>query len=243
MALLCALFAASCAEGAGPTSDDKADDRYTAGGTISADPDATTETTGDAQSGNAEADGDLSDGVAKQWDAPPPMNIKPNRTYTATVKTKAGDIVIELLPKVAPATVNNFVFLAREGFYTNVPIHRIMPGFMIQTGDPTGTGGGGPGYTIPDEPVKGDYPRGTVAMARTPQPDSAGSQFFIALVDLTQTFPNKEYVIFGRVTEGMDVVDKIAKTPIVVGDSGERSTPATPVFVESVSIKEGRPER
>jgi peptidylprolyl isomerase len=173
--------------------------------------------------------------TGKQWPSPPPMTIDPNKQYSATLKTDKGEVVVALLPKEAPIAVNNFVFLARQGFYDNVPIHRIVQGFVIQSGDPTGTGTGGPGYTIPDEKVSLDYKRGAVAMARTPAPNSAGSQFFICLQDIQLP---KQYVIFGQVTSGMDVVDQIAQTPVKAGPSGERSTPITPVMIQSVTVSE-----
>lgn len=176
-------------------------------------------------------------GAGKKWSSPPPMAIDPARRYTATLKTAQGDVVVELLPKEAPQAVNNFVFLARQGFYANVPIHRIVKGFVIQSGDPTGTGTGGPGYTIPDEQVTLDYDRGVVAMARTPAPDSAGSQFFITLASLSGRLP-KQYVIFGRVTSGMDAVDAIAQTPVQPGPGGEPSQPTTPISIQNVEIAE-----
>src|SRR5262249_24872410 len=177
-------------------------------------------------------------GGTKRWSSPPPMSVDPNKRYTATLKTAQGDVVMDLLPKEAPIAVNNFVFLARQGFYDNVPVHRIVPGFVIQSGDPTGLGTGGPGYTIQDEKVTLDYVRGTVAMARPPAPNSAGSQFFITLADLSGKLP-KQYVIFGKVTGGMDVVDKIAQTPVVAGSSGEVSSPSVPVIIRTVTISEG----
>jgi peptidyl-prolyl cis-trans isomerase B (cyclophilin B) len=130
---------------------------------------------------------------------------------TATLKTTKGDIVIELFNRSAPVATENFLNLAEAGFYTNVVFHRIVPGFMIQGGDPTGTGTGGPGYTIRDEPFAGEYTRGTVAMARTPAPNSQGSQFFIIVGDAT--FLDRTYTIFGRVTAGMEAADSIVNGP------------------------------
>lgn len=170
----------------------------------------------------------------KQWAEPPKMGIDPARRYTAVVRTTEGSFTIELDAKKAPNAVNNFVFLAREGFYTDVPFHRIVKGFVIQTGDPTGTGTGGPGYNIEDDPG-GKYERGTVAMANTGQPNSAGSQFFVSLdtLDLPPT-----YALFGKVTKGMEVVDAIAKTPVEMAPSGEQSQPTRSVEMTSVSITE-----
>ncbi len=143
------------------------------------------------------------------YTAPPPMQIDPSKTYTATITTPRGDIVIRLRPDLAPETVNNFVFLAREGFYDGVTWHRVLPGFMAQGGDPTGTGAGGPGYTIKDEfgpDMIFDRP-GIVAMARTPLPNSAGSQFFITTAPAPHL--NGQYTIFGEVIEGQEIVDGI----------------------------------
>ena len=103
--------------------------------------------------------------VAKQYSAPPQMAIDANKSYTATLHTSKGDILVDLFPKDAPNTVNNFVFLAKDGFYDNVRFHRIIKGFMVQTGDPKGDGTGGPGYRFKDEPVTRKYDRGIVAMA------------------------------------------------------------------------------
>ena len=176
----------------------------------------------------------------KQWPEPPSMLIDPAKKYTATLDTPKGQVVVELQPKVAPIATNNFVFLAREGFYENVPIHRIIDGFMIQSGDPTGTGTGGPGYTIEDEKVTGTYTRGTLAMARTAAPNSQGSQFFIVLTDEggAGLQSNPTYVIFGKVVRGMEVVDAIGKVPVQAGPSDEESTPASPIAIEKVTITE-----
>ncbi|HZU12382.1 MAG TPA: peptidylprolyl isomerase [Chloroflexota bacterium] len=173
--------------------------------------------------------------MAKSWTAPPAMTINPTAGYRAVVQTTDGPITIELLPQEAPQTVNNFVFLAREGFYDGVPFHRVINGFMIQTGDPTGTGRGGPGYKFADEPVQRRYTPGTVAMANA-GPNTNGSQFFIVHGNDAGLPPN--YTIFGQVVAGMDTVDKIAQTPVKAGASGERSTPVTLPRIESVKIEE-----
>jgi cyclophilin family peptidyl-prolyl cis-trans isomerase len=174
--------------------------------------------------------------MIKQWSSPPPMVTEPGRTYRAVLETNLGEMCIELLPEEAPLTVNNFVFLAREGFYTNVPIHRIVPGFVIQTGDPTGTGMGGPGYRFPDEPVVSEYSLGTVAMANA-GPNTNGSQFFIVLADLRGRLP-KQYTIFGRLVSGLDVLQRIASVPVMRGPSGEVSSPREPVTLQRVTILE-----
>jgi peptidylprolyl isomerase len=126
--------------------------------------------------------------------------------------------------------------LAEDGYYNGTPFHRIVKGFVIQGGDPTGTGSGGPGYKFDDEPVSKDYERGILAMANA-GPNTNGSQFFIVLDDLRGRLP-KNYTIFGRVTGGLDVVDTIANTPTTVGRSGENSTPTEPVTLEKVAISE-----
>jgi cyclophilin family peptidyl-prolyl cis-trans isomerase len=173
--------------------------------------------------------------MAQKWNQPPAMEINPAGQYTATLHTSAGDIVAELFAQEAPQTVNNFVFLARQGFYNGVVFHRTIPGFMIQGGDPTGTGSGGPGYRFRDEPVKRKYTRGTLAMANA-GPHTNGSQFFIMHQDYGLP-PN--YTIFGQVTKGLDAVDKIVTAPTKPG--GEGSTPIEPARIESVEIEESSP--
>ena len=149
-----------------------------------------------------------------KWSSAPAMTIDTAKTYTATVKTDVGTFVIGLNAKAAPQTVNSFVFLAQHHFYDCVTFHRVIPSFMDQTGDPTGTGNGGPGYTIPDElPAKASnaanqYPIGSVAMANTGQPHTGGSQWFIVAGAQGESLPNS-YTLFGRVTSGMSVVEKI----------------------------------
>ncbi len=172
--------------------------------------------------------------LGKQYAQAPAMKIDPAKTYTATIETNKGTITAELFPADAPNTVNNFVCLADDGYYDGTPFHRIVKGFVIQGGDPTGTGMGGPGYKFNDEPVARDYERGTLAMANA-GPNTNGSQFFVVLDDLRGKLP-KNYTIFGKVTEGLDVVDAIANTPTSVGRSGENSTPNEPITVEKVTI-------
>ena len=137
------------------------------------------------------------------------MQIDPSKHYTATIDTSLGTMKADLFASDAPITVNNFVFLARQGFYDGVTFHRVIPNFMAQTGDPTGTGTGGPGYRFNDEPVTRKYVRGTLAMANA-GPNTNGSQFFIVHKDYPLP-PN--YTIFGKVTDGLDTLDKIATTP------------------------------
>lgn len=153
--------------------------------------------------------------------AAPPMCITPTATYLATVKTDVGTFTITLDPALAPKTVNNFVYLARYQFYNGIIFHRVIPGFVVQGGDPTGTGTGGPGYEFADElPPTGSYKIGTVAMANS-GPNTNGSQFFIVVGANGTQLPPK-YSIFGQVTSGMSVVNAIAAdgtaggTPTVV---------------------------
>ena len=170
-----------------------------------------------------------------QWSSPLAMNIE-NKEYTATIKTNFGDIVVQLFPKDAPLAVNNFVFLSRQGFYDGVKFHRVVAGFVIQSGDPTGTGSGGPGYKFADEPVTRDYIPGTLAMANA-GPNTNGSQFFITLSDLSGRLP-KNYTIFGLVTSGMDVVQKIGTVSVTRSPSGEVSSPTVDVHIDTVTIEE-----
>jgi cyclophilin family peptidyl-prolyl cis-trans isomerase len=150
----------------------------------------------------------------QQYPSAPAMTIDTSKTYTATVKTTTGTFDIALDAKTAPTTVNNFVFLADKGYYHCVIFHRVIPQFMNQTGDPTGTGEGGPGYTIKDEnPPKAanasdQYPLGSVAMANTGSPNSGGSQFFVVAGPEGESLPNT-YALFGSVSSGMNVVDTI----------------------------------
>jgi cyclophilin family peptidyl-prolyl cis-trans isomerase len=150
----------------------------------------------------------------QSYSAAPPMTIDASKTYTATVKTTAGTFTIDLDAKTAPITVNSFVFLADKGYYHCVIFQRVIPTFMDQTGDPTGTGTGGPGYTIADEyPAKtssaaDQYPLGSVAMANTGQAHTGGSQFFVVAGPEGESLPNT-YSLFGQVASGMSVVDKI----------------------------------
>lgn len=168
----------------------------------------------------------------------PPMSIDTAKKYVAVLDTSKGDITINLYAKEAPITVNNFVFLARSGFYNDTVFHRIVLGFMIQGGDPLGTGTGGPGYNIQDEPVTQEYTRGTIAMANTGRPNSGGSQFFI----IHKNYPlPKSYTIFGRAVDedSLKTVDAIAETPTYQNpSSGEDSSPTEKIFIRSIDIRE-----
>lgn len=174
----------------------------------------------------------------KTYSAPPPMTLDANKIYTATMVTSKGGITLTLFVKEAPVTVNNFVFLARAGFYDNTVFHRIMKGFMIQGGDPLGNGTGGPGYKFADEPITRDYVRGTIAMANS-GPNTNGSQFFI--VHETTNLP-KQYVIFGAInasdSASLTTLDAIASVPVGQSAMGESSRPVEPVTLSSVTIEE-----
>ncbi|HWP95717.1 MAG TPA: peptidylprolyl isomerase [Syntrophomonadaceae bacterium] len=169
----------------------------------------------------------------------PKMNIDASKQYTATVTTNLGTFKIKLLAKDAPSTVNNFVFLAREGFYNSITFHRIIKGFMIQTGDPLGSGTGGPGYKFADElPNKLSYGPGIVAMANS-GPNTNGSQFFICNGEQASLLnKNPNYTIFGQVVEGMDVIINISNTPVQANGIGERSKPVDNIYIKEVVIEE-----
>ncbi|OGO19624.1 MAG: hypothetical protein A2Z14_19645 [Chloroflexi bacterium RBG_16_48_8] len=146
----------------------------------------------------------------KQWDEPPEMTIDPTKIYLATLKTEKGDIKIQLFVDRAPQTVNNFIFLAKEGYYDDTSFHRVLPGFMAQGGDPTGVGSGGPGYIFEDEidPSLSFDDAGILAMAnKGPQTSTNGSQFFITYAPVE--YLNGDHTIFGKVVEGMDVVQSL----------------------------------
>jgi peptidyl-prolyl cis-trans isomerase B (cyclophilin B) len=140
---------------------------------------------------------------------PTPHGGKKVKQTAVITMEKGGEIVIEFFPEDAPKTVENFVTLAKKGFYDGLTFHRVEPGFVVQGGDPKGDGTGGPGYTIKAEFNKQPHVRGVVAMARTRDPDSAGSQFYITLAPAH--FLDGKYTVFGKVSSGMDVVDKIKK--------------------------------
>ncbi len=166
----------------------------------------------------------------KQYSAPPEMTIDLAKRYTATLHTNRGDIVLSLDAERSPQTVNNFVFLARDGYYSGCIFHRVISGFMVQGGDPTGTGTGGPGYKFRDEiEGTGDYSRGTLAMANS-GPHTNGSQFFITHADAG--LPHS-YTIFGKVIDGLDVIDDIAGSATDHADK-----PHDPITIGSVDIEE-----
>jgi cyclophilin family peptidyl-prolyl cis-trans isomerase len=160
-----------------------------------------------------------------------------NELNTLTLNLDSGgDVVIRLRPDLAPGHVERIRQLAQEGFYDGVVFHRVIDGFMAQGGDPTGTGTGGPGYRFPDEPVKGKYEVGSIAMANS-GPNTNGSQFFICEGQGCGSLESK-YNLFGKVTEGQDVVSKIANMPRTANPGGEQSKPVNPVTITDIEITE-----
>ena len=141
----------------------------------------------------------------KSYEARPALTIDVSHRFIAHVYTTRGHFIVELLLGIAPEHVNSFVFLAREKFFNGTVFHRVEPGFVVQGGDPTGTGTGGPGYTVPLEASEEPFARGVVGMARSQDPDSAGSQWFVTLGDAPHL--NGQYTVFGKVVEGMEIVD------------------------------------
>ena len=171
----------------------------------------------------------------KQYSGPPEMTIDQTKSYTAVFHMDDDKtFAIELFAKEAPATVNNFVFLAREGFYDGITFHRVVKDFMIQGGDPQGTGTGGPGYKFDDEPVTREYVPGTLAMANS-GPNTNGSQFFVMHGNVGLA---KNYTIFGLLKEGMDTVNDLADTPVTVSPGGENSLPLKAPVIQRIEIIE-----
>ncbi len=169
--------------------------------------------------------------AARECPASQPAPLAAGETRTVQIATSKGPITLKIDGALSPIAAGNFVALAACGYYDGVVFHRVVPGFVIQGGDPTGTGGGGPGYTIKDEPVTASYRRGTLAMARTSQPDSQGSQFFIVLTDgAAQALASyNTYAIFGEVSAGMESVDAIAA-------AADAENPSNPVVMDSVTV-------
>jgi len=167
--------------------------------------------------------------TSKRYDAPPEMTIDPSAEYHAVIRTEKGDIRVKLMPDVAPATVNNFVFLAREGFYDGTTFHRVIPGFVAQGGDPTGSGRGGPGYRFDDELSEVPFEQGILGMANA-GPNTNGSQFYLMLGDASHL--NGRYTAFGRVEEGMEAALALRpRDPASDSQPGDR--------IEGVDIIEG----
>ena len=169
------------------------------------------------------------------FDSPEDQGIDPSDRIVATIVTSCGDIVLELDPAAAPETVNSFVFLARQGYFTGQAFHRIVEGFMLQGGDPTATGTGNPGYLLPDELASAvsPYPKGTLAMANSGAPGSAGSQFFIMFED----YPlGPSYSVFGRTVDSDATMDAIEALPKEFR-GGEQSVPMEGLFIERVDVE------
>jgi peptidyl-prolyl cis-trans isomerase B (cyclophilin B) len=179
--------------------------------------------------------------VAKpqQFTAPPPKTLAAGRTWTATVATSCGDMTFTLDGAKAPQTVASFVFLARQHFFDKTTCHRLTTSglYVLQCGDPTASGNGGPGYGygIENAPANGAYPAGTIAMARTSDPKSNGSQFFLVYKDSTLPTDGGGYSIFGTVSSGLDVLDKVAAGGVEGG--GQDGKPARPLNITSVTVK------
>ena len=171
----------------------------------------------------------------KQSVIPPKVKLDITKRYRVILKTTEGDITIKVNPLDAIMASTNFVYLSKIGFYDNTIFHRVIKDFMIQGGDPLGNGTGGPGYTFNDEPIEGEYVRGTVAMANS-GPNTNGSQFFIVVKD-SPDLP-KNYTIFGKVIDGMDVVDKIAAGEVTDNGAGEISKPVSPVSITGTEVIE-----
>jgi len=169
--------------------------------------------------------------MAKQWSTPPVMQINPKKKYKAHMETDMGMMVFELFADTAPKTVNSFVFLAREGFYNGVIFHRVIPNFMVQGGDPTGTGRGGPGYKFADEfhPSLKHDKQGVLSMANA-GPGTNGSQFFIT--HLPTPHLNNKHSVFGQIIEGLEVLMSIPER-----DPSKLNAPAVKII--SVTIEEG----
>jgi cyclophilin family peptidyl-prolyl cis-trans isomerase len=171
----------------------------------------------------------------------PEMTIDPKATYTATMTTSCGTVEMELYPDVAPIGVNNFVFLAKQGFYDGLTFHRIVAGFVVQGGDPAGDGSGGPGYQFDNEISKKVTfaDAGMLAYANSGV-DTNGSQFFITLSPQTalDPTPSASYTIFGKVTKGMDVLQKMGALPTTADAQGALSVPTQPVYIDSITIDE-----
>lgn len=173
--------------------------------------------------------------------------VKPEKNPVVTIELDNGkQIKLELYPEIAPNSVYNFIHLINRGFYDGTIFHRVIPGFMIQGGDPKGNGMGGPGYDIKGEFTSNGFPndlkhtRGVLSMARTPAPDTAGSQFFIMVADSPQL--DNEYAAFGKVLEGMDVVDEIVNQPTTAGDRPVQPTVMKRVSVDTFGTTYPKPE-
>lgn len=214
------LVAAGCGSDSGESSAEAS------GTAISASTDVIEATTSDADCPPA----DGTDAQTRQFDAPPPECLDPAATYEAVVTTNLGEFAIAIDPETAPVAANNFVFLARNQYFDATVCHRIIPNFVVQCGDPTATGTGGPGYRIADEPPTVPYQIGSIAMAKTQAPDSAGSQFFIITGSDGASLP-PEYALFGQIVDGFDTT----VTAMAAAGSPD-GTPSEPIEIQSVRI-------
>jgi peptidyl-prolyl cis-trans isomerase B (cyclophilin B) len=226
--LLCALALAACGD-----DDDGSDGSEGGGGAASGQERQTEESTAGAGCRDVPQPEPKPDGGAER----PSGRLDPGTTYVVTLSTSCGEIAIRLDQKTSPRTAASFAGLARSGFYDGTVFHRIVPGFVIQGGDPTGTGTGGPGYSTRDVPPRDTtYTKGTVAMAKSElePPGTAGSQFYIVTAPDAGLEP--DYALLGEVVEGQDVVDRIGE----LGDpaSGGAGTPLQPVVIESAEVSE-----
>jgi cyclophilin family peptidyl-prolyl cis-trans isomerase len=174
---------------------------------------------------------DGTESQTREFDAAPPMCLEPGTSYEAIVTTNKGEFTIALDPEAAPVAANNFVFLARNQYFDDTVCHRIIPDFVVQCGDPTATGTGGPGYTIVDEPPDaGQYQIGSIAMAKTAAPDSAGSQFFIITGPNGAALP-PEYALFGQVVDGLD-----GTVAAMAAAGTPDGAPTEPIEIQSIRI-------
>jgi peptidylprolyl isomerase len=231
--LAAALLATACGDG-DSGGDSGSDDTTEVDSAADEEAESDDSASDDAAGGGGEVDEDVAARNDK-YDKAPTTKLDPAKKYTVHMKTSKGTFDIVLDQKAGPIAAANFAFLVKEGFYDGIVFHRVIKDFMVQTGDPTGTGTGGPGYSIKDDKVEGSYTRGTVAMANA-GPDTGGSQFFIIHQDY-QLPP--DYAIFGHVDEaGMKVVDKIASVEVGPGGDGAMSAPVETVKIISATLEE-----
>ena len=231
---LTTLIVAGCGSDAEPTTDATPEPTSSASATTIDTATATDSVTTDGATATTDADCPAIDGAESQtrdFDVAPPMCLVVGASYEAVVTTNKGEFTIAIDPETAPVAANNFVFLARNQYFDDTVCHRIIPNFVVQCGDPTATGTGGPGYTIVDEPpAPGQYEIGSIAMAKTQAPDSAGSQFFIITGSDGAALP-PEYALFGQVIDGFDTT--VAEMAAAGTPDG---VPAEPIEIQSIRI-------
>ena len=176
-------------------------------------------------------------GATVSQSTPPPMTVSASKTYTATIETSCGTMVASLDVKDSPNTVNEFVYLANKGFYNGLTFHRIVKDFAIQGGDPTGTGSGGPGFEVTDTVPSGfRYTKGVLAMANAGKAGGAAGQFFIVPADSAAGNFQPLYAVLGKVTSGLDAIDKLNAVKTVANSQGEPSQPAQPVYIDKITV-------